>query len=165
MIMKRALFLGRFQPFHKGHLFVIEQAIKVSDELVIAIGSAQHANTPDNPFSADERVEMAKRALAKYEGHCLIVKVEDIYCDEKYVDHVIKQTGRVDVVFAAENQTTRLLFKAKGYKVIIYDRFSDISGTRVREKMAKGQEWEKDVPDEVASYIKSINGADRIRAI
>ncbi|MEM2947357.1 MAG: adenylyltransferase/cytidyltransferase family protein, partial [Candidatus Bathyarchaeia archaeon] len=39
-MVKRGLFVGRFQPFHKGHLSVIEDILKEVDELVIVVGSA-----------------------------------------------------------------------------------------------------------------------------
>ncbi|MEM3766696.1 MAG: adenylyltransferase/cytidyltransferase family protein, partial [Candidatus Bathyarchaeia archaeon] len=32
---KRGLFVGRFQPFHKGHLHVIKEILSEVDELVI----------------------------------------------------------------------------------------------------------------------------------
>ena len=31
------LYIGRFQPFHKGHLSVVREAMKQCDTLVIAV--------------------------------------------------------------------------------------------------------------------------------
>ena len=39
--MKRALFIGRFQPFHKAHLSDVKLALKECDKIIIAIGSSQ----------------------------------------------------------------------------------------------------------------------------
>lgn len=36
--MTRGLFVGRFQPFHLGHLHVIKELLEKVDELIIAIG-------------------------------------------------------------------------------------------------------------------------------
>ena len=46
--VNRAFYIGRFQPFHKGHLKVISQIAREVDELVIGIGSAHepHAGEP-----------------------------------------------------------------------------------------------------------------------
>jgi len=52
--MKTGLIIGRFQPFHNGHLYAIKNALKKVDELVIAIGSSQYVNTEDNPFSFEK---------------------------------------------------------------------------------------------------------------
>ena len=39
--MSRALFIGRFQPFHNAHLADIKKILKENDEVLIAIGSSQ----------------------------------------------------------------------------------------------------------------------------
>ena len=57
----RALLIGRFQPFHKGHLAVIKKILGEADELIIVVGSSQHRDVVENPFSAEERVEMIRQ--------------------------------------------------------------------------------------------------------
>ena len=56
--MKRGLVLGRFQPFHFGHLELIKEMVRGEIEPLICIGSAQHSHTDENPFTAEERKEM-----------------------------------------------------------------------------------------------------------
>ncbi|MEM3079801.1 MAG: adenylyltransferase/cytidyltransferase family protein, partial [Thermoproteota archaeon] len=51
----RGLFIGRFQPFHLGHLKAVEYIINRVDEVIIGIGSAQYSHTLENPFTAGER--------------------------------------------------------------------------------------------------------------
>ena len=58
-----ALFIGRFQPFHEGHLSVVKRALRDNDFLLIGIGSAEEDYLPDNPFTAGERWEMIRAAL------------------------------------------------------------------------------------------------------
>ena len=57
------LCIGRFQPFHLGHLSAIKQALKKVDKLYIGIGSSQYDHEEYNPFTAEERREMIQRAL------------------------------------------------------------------------------------------------------
>ncbi len=59
----RGLLIGRFQPFHKGHLYVIGKIAEEVDEIIIGIGSAQKSHCLDNPFTAGERLMMIKKAL------------------------------------------------------------------------------------------------------
>ncbi|MEM2571402.1 MAG: adenylyltransferase/cytidyltransferase family protein, partial [Thermoproteota archaeon] len=47
--MRRALFIGRFQPFHKGHLYSVKHILKEFDEVVVTIAAAQYSYTIDNP--------------------------------------------------------------------------------------------------------------------
>ncbi|MEK6857287.1 MAG: adenylyltransferase/cytidyltransferase family protein, partial [Nanoarchaeota archaeon] len=43
--MKTGLFIGRFQPLHKGHVEVMKTLAETLDKLVIAIGSSNKSNT------------------------------------------------------------------------------------------------------------------------
>lgn len=63
MSEKIGLYIGRFQPFHRGHLSVVREALKHCSKLVIAIGSAQEERTKKNPFSFEERKIFIWRSL------------------------------------------------------------------------------------------------------
>lgn len=52
------VYIGRFQPFHKGHSEVLEKALTNSDLTLVLVGSAFQARTVKNPFTYDERVGM-----------------------------------------------------------------------------------------------------------
>ena len=79
--MARFVVLGRFQPFHKGHVFLVEKAISLatdSDEVVVAIGSSQHQYEPNNPWTAEERVAMIGGWAVANNYQITIVTIEDI---------------------------------------------------------------------------------------
>jgi nicotinamide-nucleotide adenylyltransferase len=59
----KALFIGRFQPFHKGHAELVRLASKEYDKLIIGIGSAQISHEIENPFTVKERRRMIKEFL------------------------------------------------------------------------------------------------------
>ena len=61
-----ALVVGRFQPFHKGHWYLLQQALAVADFLVIAVGSSNIHNE-ENPLSYETRVQMLQLVL-EHEG-------------------------------------------------------------------------------------------------
>src|SRR5437870_10806299 len=61
--MATGLYVGRFQPFHLGHLKAVKYILGRVDELIIVVGSAQHSHTLDNPFTAGERITMIRLAL------------------------------------------------------------------------------------------------------
>jgi bifunctional NMN adenylyltransferase/nudix hydrolase len=75
---KYTVFIGRFQPFHIGHLSVVEKAMKVSDKLIIVIGSANSARTPRNPLIVSERIDIIKAAVPiEYHSRILFTSVDD----------------------------------------------------------------------------------------
>lgn len=56
-------YIGRFQPFHTGHLRVILYALTLTKRLVICIGSATGPRTLRNPWTFNERVQIIKNSL------------------------------------------------------------------------------------------------------
>jgi len=56
--------IGRFQPFHDGHLALLREAIQRADRVLVVIGSAGAARRPDAlPFTAPERQMMIEACL------------------------------------------------------------------------------------------------------
>jgi bifunctional NMN adenylyltransferase/nudix hydrolase len=53
-----AVYVGRFNPFHLGHAYVLEQALKTHKLVIVLVGSAHQARTPKNPFTFAERKDM-----------------------------------------------------------------------------------------------------------
>lgn len=56
--------IGRFQPFHKGHLVLIQEGLVRSEQIIVLCGSAHQARTFRNPWSALERQAMIRGALS-----------------------------------------------------------------------------------------------------
>lgn len=59
-----AVFIGRFQPFHKGHMGVIEHALESAERVLVLVGSANRARDTRNPFTYQERETLIDDALA-----------------------------------------------------------------------------------------------------
>ena len=164
---KRGLYVGRFQPFHLGHLSAIKEVLKEVEELVIVIGSAQYSHNFNNPFTAGERLVMVRTALEECgvdSKRVWIVPVPDVHLHMMWVSSVEGYTPHFDIVYSNE-PLTRRLFMESGYKVKpirLFER-KEYSSTEIREKMVKGQNWEKLVPKSVATFIKEIDGLNRLK--
>ena len=59
-----AVYIGRFQPFHNGHLHAIKEGLRIADRVLILVGSADSPRTTKNPFTFGERGRMIQEALA-----------------------------------------------------------------------------------------------------
>lgn len=162
----RGLLIGRYQPFHKGHLEVLKEALSRCDELIIGIGSAQESHTLENPFTVGERIEMIRRCLSKNErARTIIVPISDINRYAIWVSHVRSQVPPFQVVFT-NNPLTKSLFEEKGFKVLstkMYDR-EKYSGTRIRELMMKRGKWTDMIPKRIVPYLKKLDAANRLMA-
>jgi len=111
------LLIGRFQPFHLGHLEVVRKIAKECDELIIGIGSAQISHTFDNPFTAGERHLMISRALRE-DGikDFFLVPIVDINQYGVWVSHVRSMVPPFERVYT-NNPLTKRLFSEAGYEV------------------------------------------------
>jgi len=163
----RALYPGRFQPFHLGHLESVKYILRNTSEIIIMIGSALQSHTLRNPFTAGERITMVRLALneagidpAKY----CIVPVPDLEIHGIWVSHVCSLVPKFEVVYSNDPLTRRLFIEA-GFTVenIPFYRRNQCSATEIRDKMLQGISWEALLPKSVARYIKEIRGVERLR--
>ena len=51
-------FIGRFQPFHMGHMAVVDEALKRAKKVALVLGSHDQPRNTRNPFTTAERIEM-----------------------------------------------------------------------------------------------------------
>ena len=166
-MVKRGLYVGRFQPFHLGHLEAIKDVLKEIDELVIVIGSAQYSHNIHNPFTAGERLVMIRSALQDAEvdySRLWIVPVPDVHLHMLWVSALEGYTPRFNSVYSNE-PLTRRLFTEAGYEVksIRFYQRKLYTSTLVRGKMLKGENWTTLVPKSVADFINEIDGVNRLR--
>lgn len=165
--MRRGLFIGRFQPFHKGHLYAVKRILEEVDELIIVVGSAQMSHELDNPFTAGERIEMIRRALDAEgidRGRYMLIPIPDAPAHTVWVSMVESQTPRFDVVYTNQPLTRRLMLEA-GYEVRgieLYER-ERYEATEIRRRILVGEDWRDLVPEEVYRYLMEIDGVGRIR--
>lgn len=162
----RGLLIGRFQPFHKGHLYVIKEILKEVDEIIIIIGSAQLSHTLDDPFSAGSRVAMISKGLAEegIEKHYYIIPIPDVGNNSLWVSHVKSLTPPFRIVYSG-NPLVKRLFKEAGIKVKtppLYNR-KEYSGTEIRRRMLAGEAWEHLVPKAVVEIVKETDGIKRLK--
>jgi len=123
-----ALFIGRWQPLHNGHDYIIQKAL--ADGNPVAIGVRNTPISDSDPYSMDERIEMIKR---------------------RYADDDV-------IVFPMPNIKSVNIGRKVGYGVIRFDvpeNIAGISATAIRDAMANGdQSWKERVPYAVARYLE-----------
>lgn len=166
--MATALFIGRFQPFHKAHLQDIKNILKECDEVIIAIGSSQDSNTKENPFSAEERIEMVENILISEDiGNYTIFLLPDVGDDKKWIEEVITLLPKFNVVYTGNDWTENCFkkYKKKRFKVKKIKIIPGVNSTTIRDKILKGGNWQELVPEKVIEFIEKVKGVERIKKI
>lgn len=163
----RGLYVGRFQPFHKGHLEAIKEVLKEVEEIVIVIGSAQYSHNIHNPFTAGERIVMVRQALEAANidySKVWIVPVPDVHLHMLWVSALEGYTPHFNIVFSNEPLTRRLFMENKyAVKKIRFFERKQYNSTSIRAKMLANEKWEDLVPTSVVEYITKIDGINRLR--
>ncbi|MBI4407011.1 MAG: adenylyltransferase/cytidyltransferase family protein [Candidatus Kerfeldbacteria bacterium] len=146
-----ALYIGRFQPLHLGHLSVIERY----SDLVIGMGSSQYSRTADNPLTADER-----RWCLEQVTKAPIIEVPDIHDDDQWVEHLLKivytVTPTVDYVISG-NPVVQRLCAAAGLTIETIAPTIQIDATTIRRLIREHNlTWKQYVPAAIHTTIEPI---------
>jgi len=162
---KLPVFIGRFQPFHLGHLEVVKRHLK-RKKFVIVIGSMQEANTPKNPFTFSERKEMIKKVLKSEKiGNYKIFGLPDFMKDMEWSENLLKAVGTNDIVVYTRNNWTKKCLEKSGIEVVRNPLYFGISATKIRSRIKKELEWKSLVPEAVSGFLREIGGERRIKGL
>lgn len=140
------LYIGRFQPFHKGHLSVVLEALDHCDKLIIAIGSAQESGTEKNPFAFELRKELIRRSLWGRGNRCIIIGINDrteVRDDEGWGEYLIKEVERQTGLTPTINFEGHEEVRSRWFDTVDIERCElsrkviPISATAVREALLK----------------------------
>ena len=165
-----ALFIGRFQPLHHGHIYILTKILKNYKKLKIGIGSSQLSKIKSDPFTYEERENFISSALNKRginSNRFKIFPIPDIFNANKWVDHVLSIVGEFDTVFS-NSDWVRQLFHNKGIKIgekieIFKKKYN---GSNVRKLISKeNKNWKSLVPREIVNLIEEYNGIKLIKTL
>ncbi|MFT4090091.1 MAG: bifunctional nicotinamide-nucleotide adenylyltransferase/Nudix hydroxylase [Asticcacaulis sp.] len=94
--------IGRFEPFHNGHLTVLRRALEVCDHLIVLIGSTGVPRSSRSPWSATEREIMIRAAVGADSDRIIFRHVFDHLYNEGAWQADIQQN--VDEAILAKGQ-------------------------------------------------------------
>ncbi|MHA2298062.1 MAG: nicotinamide-nucleotide adenylyltransferase [Candidatus Hodarchaeales archaeon] len=167
----RALFLGRFNPFHLGHIAALNSLWeeKDIDEVIIAIGSCDKSYSREHPFSAGERLLMIKRSLLEKDfslEKVHVITIPDSNNNSLWVAQVENYAPAFDIVYS-NNALIKILFSARGYTVkpIMMAKREEYNGTYIRKRIIQNLDVQNLIPRAVYDFMKEIDGFTRIREL
>ena len=159
------LLIGRFQPFHLGHLDAVLFALSRVENLWIGIGSSNKHNEKKNPFTADERREMIVSSIEpSIIDRINIFNIPDVDNHEKWTFEIDQIVPKYDVVFSNDEFTKTLFEKRKidVIPVVLKDR-EKFSGTNVRQLITDDKNWQDLVPKGAQKVLEKIKAKERLK--
>lgn len=142
-------FIGRFQPFHKGHMSVVMQALEehTPNDFIFIVGSTNKTGTPKNPFSFASVTEIIQRSLSsiKNDTHTVFdyVSVPDYtYNDSLWLTRVQEimssykaPDDETAIIGFKKDDSSYYLDKFPNVDLIEADDTTGLSATDIRDKM------------------------------
>lgn len=152
---KTGFLIGRFQPFHKGHLHLMNESFQYVDEIIVGVGSIGKIDQ-DNFLNYEQRKEVLQSVIKKERVNDRVKKIiplQDFNNDRLWLKNSLSLAGKFEIVIG-NNEWTNGIFERAGYPVLrlgFYKRYL-YEGIKIRNLIKTGGEWEGRIP----SYIVKL---------
>ncbi|MDH3515433.1 MAG: nicotinamide-nucleotide adenylyltransferase [Nitrosopumilus sp.] len=165
----RGLMMGRFQPFHLGHLNLVTQILNECDEVIIAITSSQFNYLEKDPFTAGERIEMIHNSLKDASldlNNIFIVSLENQFNIATWASYLKSTLPYFDKVYSGNDYVSMLLSDSgiDVVKPVFLDR-PQFNATKIRNMIKMNDNWKELVPNAVYELLTKINAKNRLTVI
>ena len=156
------VFIGRFQPFHLAHMQTIQIALKQSQNVILALGSAQNERNIKNPFTAEERQQMILSNFSPADQQRIkFVNVIDVYNDEKWqklvkslVAEITQPTDRIGLIGHFKDDSSYYLKFFPEWEMVELDSLQgSMSATPMREAFYRGEIIETAFPLGTSEFL------------
>lgn len=147
--MSTCIFPGRFQPFHTGHLMVVQGMANACGNVSIVICCDPDGSSGEGLFTTEEVREMISAALLEAEiMDANIIVLKDCPDDDEWVDRILDAAGNPsDAKVWTGKPEVKALFEAQGIPV---QNISEVPGhdtDEIRMMVEEGNtEWRKKMP-------------------
>lgn len=159
------LLIGRFQPFHLGHLEALHFALSKVEKLWVGLGSSNKPPQKNNPFSAEERKEMILSSVDdSIKNKIEIYFIPDFDNHQKWVENIDNIVPKFDMVFTNDEMTKHLYSKRDIMVIPIpFLKRDNLSGTNIRDLIISDQPWEEFVPEGTKNFLNQTNAKQLLK--
>ena len=159
------LLIGRFQPFHLGHLDALRFALTKVENLWLGLGSSNKPMEKNNPFSAEERKQMILSSIDdSMKEKISIYFIPDLDNHVKWIEMIDDIVPQFQIVFSNDPLTDHLYSKRSVQVIPIpFLNRDDLSGTNIRDLILSDQKWEHLVPEGTKNFLIQNSANDRLK--
>jgi len=172
-------FIGRFQPFHKGHESVIRTGLSRAKKVAVVIGSSEKPRSARNPFTTRERMAMITSVFPDEvaDGRIKFVpQVDHTYNIDRWIAGI--QTGvsaiahhpftpdpvRIGLIGHSKDHSSFYLKSFPTWDSVEAPNYSEINATAVRKDLFETEDWAESwaefVPEPVLDFMSNFEKSD-----
>lgn len=175
------VFIGRFQPFHKGHEHVISVALRKARHVIVLIGSSKCARSLRNPFTWQERASMIKGAfdVQDYDRLHLTPLLDLPYAEDTWAQNVkhsaqgivcqyqVNRTPKIGLIGHSKDESSYYLNMFPQWESENVSKTVEIDATDVRDPyLASGNVKNAELlPDSTIEFLKVFNAGEAFAAL
>ena len=161
------LLIGRFQPFHLGHLEALQFALSKVDKLWLGLGSSNKSIEHNNPFSAEERKKMILSSIDdSMKNKITIYFIPDLDNHVKWIEKIDTIVPKFDIVFSNDPLTDHLYSKRTVQVISIpFLKRDQLSGTRIRNLIKSDQKWDDLIPNGTKILLENLDVKNRLEIL
>ena len=161
------LLIGRFQPFHLGHLAALQFAIPKVDKLWLGLGSSNKPIEKNNPFSIEERKKMILSSIDDLiQNKISIFPIPDLDNHVKWIQNIDTIVPDYEIIFSNDPMTEHLYSKRNVQVIAIpFLKRDQLSGTRLRDLIKSDQKWDDLVPEGTKLILENLDTKNRLKIL
>lgn len=161
------LLIGRFQPFHLGHLEALQFALSKVDKLWLGLGSSNKSMEKTNPFSVEERKQMIMSSIDdSIKNKISIYPIPDLDNHVKWIENIDTIVPDYQIVFSNDPMTEHLYSKRNvNVMTIPFFKRDQLSGTRLRDLIKSDQKWDDLVPEGTKLLLQKFDAKNRLKIL
>jgi nicotinamide-nucleotide adenylyltransferase len=159
------LLIGRFQPFHLGHLEALQFALSKVDKLWVGLGSSNKPVEKNNPFTAEQRKEMILSSIDdSMKEKISIYFIPDLDNHMRWIEKIDTIVPKFNIIFS-NDELTKHLYSKRNIQVISipFLKRDSLSGTNIRDLIISDQKWDDLVPDGTRNFLEKTGAKEHLK--
>ena len=159
------LLIGRFQPFHLGHLEALKFALSKVDKLWVGLGSSNKPVEKNNPFTAEQRKEMILSSIDdSMKEKISIYFIPDLDNHMRWIEKIDTIVPKFNIIFS-NDELTKHLYSKRNIQVISipFLKRDSLSGTNIRDLIISDQKWDDLVPDGTRNFLEKTGAKEHLK--
>ena len=143
------VYIGRFQPFHLGHKYIVDEALQKAKQVIIICGSVNIAHNADNPWDFIRREKFISKTMSVASMQRILIKPVADYQDDalwnsKVIDlvHSVTSGSNIGIIGHIKDKSSYYLKEFKKWPLEEVDNYQNINGTEIREILSSSKKSE-----------------------